>query len=53
MSIGPNTHIKIKLKLHNIDSSKLTTKELPTGTIQSLTNIINVKHLLYSFANVM
>jgi hypothetical protein len=31
----------------------LTTKKLPNNTIQLLTNIINVKHLLYSYANVM
>jgi hypothetical protein len=28
-------------------------KNLPNDTIQLLTNIINVKHLLYSYANVM
>jgi hypothetical protein len=43
------------LNLHCIiyDSSKPTTKKLQTSTIQLLTNIINVKHLLYSYANVM
>jgi hypothetical protein len=34
------------------DSNKLT-KKLPNDTIQLLTNIINVKNLLYSYANVM
>jgi hypothetical protein len=28
-------------------------KKLPNDTIQLLTNIINVKHFLYSYANVM
>jgi hypothetical protein len=28
-------------------------KKLPNNTIQLLTTIINVKHLLYSYANVM
>jgi hypothetical protein len=35
------------------DSNRLTTKKLPNDTIQLLTNSINVKHLLYSYANVM
>jgi hypothetical protein len=30
-----------------------TTKKIPNNTIQLLTNIINVKYLLYSYANVM
>jgi hypothetical protein len=43
------------LNFHYIiyDSNKSTTKKLPYDTIQLLTNIINVKHLLYSYANVM
>jgi hypothetical protein len=35
------------------DSNRPTTENLPNDTIQLLTNIINVKHLLYSYANVM
>jgi hypothetical protein len=35
------------------DSNRPTMKKLPNDTIQLLTNIINVKHLLYSYANVM
>jgi len=50
--------IKIHASTLNIhctiyDSNILTTKKLPNDTIQLLTNIINVKHLLYSYANVM
>ncbi len=43
------------LDLHCIiyDSNKSTTRKLPNDTIQLLTNIINVKHLLYSYVNVM
>jgi hypothetical protein len=35
------------------DSIRSTIKILPNDTIQLLTNIINVKNLLYSYANVM
>ncbi len=35
------------------DSNRPTMENLPNDTIQLLTNIINVKHLLYSYANVM
>ncbi len=35
------------------DSNKLTMKKLPNNTIQLLINIINVKHLQYSYANVV
>jgi hypothetical protein len=43
------------LDLHYViyDSNRPTTRKLPNDTIQLLTNIINVKHLLYSYANVM
>jgi len=43
------------LNLHCImyDSNKLMTKKLPNNTIHLLTNIINVKHVLYSYVNVM
>jgi hypothetical protein len=50
--------VKIRASTLNIhytiyDSNKLTMKKLPNDTIQLLTNIINVKHLLYSYVNVM
>jgi hypothetical protein len=43
------------LNLHCViyDSNRSTTKKLLNDTIQLLTNITNVKHLLYSYANVM
>jgi hypothetical protein len=44
------------LDLHYIiyDSNRPTTiKKLPNNTIQLLINIISIKHLLYSYANVM
>jgi hypothetical protein len=35
------------------DSNRPTMKKIPNDIIQLLTNIINVRHLLYSYANVM
>ncbi len=54
--INNNHWILVKiLNLHYTiyDSNRLIMKKLPNNTIQLLTNIINVKHLLYSYANVM
>ncbi len=53
MDFSQNTHIHTKPTLHSIWCKQTDNKNLLNDTIQLLTNIINVKHLLYSYANVM
>ncbi len=53
MNLSPNNIYTRPIHSTIYDSNRPTMIKLPNYTFQLLTNITNVKHLLYSYANVM